>query len=635
MLFPHACRFIALYLVAACMSGCRACDSKTTVPFKRSQPEAAAPRDAGAEPQQAETDTTSYPEGTPKIRVGETTVERANGLIYAAISGDVDGDKRADVMLISTDDQGKAKLEVVLHDAARASAELLLSPEPIRAGCRAVSARLSRIAPEFQLASVDFLCDAAAAAAPDQPENNDAPPEPSSAQPMTQYFVTALEGTRPILRLRLCADWAGRDEPIGSEFTLLGSDIDGDQQPDVQAALQLTEAEAVGQVKPLVLTWLNRPTGLARERSEPEVTLVAIAQEALKRASKTPQVGLPLAQRALRLHQLLCKESGAAELWTDDGRGIACGPSSGAGKAAAAAAIANAQNQALLPALDARALLEDPAYTVDKKTREQVNQAIGAIRGDTNYRWLQGPMLRPASAPNLHLPALGFSDENTLLLRGPITQAYDLSARTVTPTGAAGGGVLAADPQSRFVLTDIVRSCDGYHVRSAPFGRVIGGVVTGPPASEPLLSPSIGVAPGACAGVRPHSDRGGYVLLGMLPNGALFARGRRLFRLPFDASGQFNQAAEEMPNQTALPPLLSPGALDQSARYFALAVSEGVALIDRVQNSARLVRTPASCATGQVSDAVLSPSAHKLAMLCGGRVYVAEPAAPSGAADRP
>jgi hypothetical protein len=180
-----------------------------------------------------------------------------------------------------------------------------------------------------------------------------------------------------------------------------------------------------------------------------------------------------------------------------------------------------------------------------------------------------------------------------------------------------------------------VRNCDGYHVRTAPFGRVIGGVVTGPIASEPLLSPPVGVTPGDCAGVRPHSERGGYVLLGMLPNGALFAHGRRLFRLPFDAQGQFGEAAEEVPSQAKLPPLQSPGALDQSARYFALAVSEGVALIDRVQNSARLVRTPASCAGGQVSDAVLSPSAHKLAMLCGGRVYVAEPAAASGTGDRP
>jgi hypothetical protein len=79
------------------------------------------------------------------------------------------------------------------------------------------------------------------------------------------------------------------------------------------------------------------------------------------------------------------------------------------------------------------------------------------------------------------------------------------------------------------------------------------------------------------------------------------------------------------------PSLPAPGALDRSTRYFSIATSEGVAIVDRENpNNARLVRTPASCIGGRVSDPALSPSARKLAMLCAGRVYVAEPAAPSG-----
>ena len=67
------------------------------------------------------------------------------------------------------------------------------------------------------------------------------------------------------------------------------------------------------------------------------------------------------------------------------------------------------------------------------------------------------------------------------------------------------------------------------------------------------------------------------MLLGMLPNGALFAHGRRLFRLPFDAQGQFGEAAEEVPSQAKLPSLQSPGALDQSARARAQAMNAGAA----------------------------------------------------------
>jgi hypothetical protein len=121
----------------------------------------------------------------------------------------------------------------------------------------------------------------------------------------------------------------------------------------------------------------------------------------------------------------------------------------------------------------------------------------------------------------------------------------------------------------------------------------------------------------------------------MNAQGAVFARGKHVWLLPLDAQGNASAPAREVGKAETLPPLQTPSALDHSARYVALATSEGVALIDRAQDSARLIRSPASCAGGTVSDAVISPSARKLAMLCAGRVYVAEPAADSGATSRP
>jgi hypothetical protein len=268
--------------------------------------------------------------------------------------------------------------------------------------------------------------------------------------------------------------------------------------------------------------------------------------------------------------------------------------SSAAGKAAAAKAISLALTQSLLPALEARAELDDPALSIEKKTRQQVTLAIGSIQGDTSYQWHMGPNLRAGSAPLLRLPLLGFIDDNTLFLRGPTAQSYDLTTRTVTPTGIAGS-VLATDARHRFALTDIVRSCGGYHVRSVPAAQVIGGIVTGTPTAEPLLWPAPSSADANGCSMRPHSDRGGFVLLGMTPSAALFARGRQLVALPFDALGQVTEPAREIPGSETLPALSTPGPLDQSGRYLALAVSEGVALIDRAQGSARLVRTPASC----------------------------------------
>jgi hypothetical protein len=434
--------------------------------------------------------------------------------------------------------------------------------------------------------------------------------------------------------LRLAADWAEDAGPVRPELAFAGADVDSDQQGDVQVSLSLKDAAA--DTPPITLVWLNRTTGLARERQEPEASLVTQADAAQRLLDKKPQDALARAAQTLELHALLCKESGTARLWIDDSRGLVCGTSGAAGKALAVSAIANARLAALLPALEARHMLERPAYALDPKLREQVAKAIGTIRGDTSYVWTAGPNFRPGSAPALRLPALGFIDENSLLLRGTIPQSYDLTTRVSTPTGMAGS-LNATDAAQRYVLSDIVRGCAGLHLRSVPSGRVVSGIVTGAPSSEPLLvaEPAAPDFPACQDPRRARSERAGFSLLGLNAQGAVLARGKHVWLLPLDATGNAATPAHEVGKTETLSPLLTPSALDRSARYLALATSEGVALIDRAQDSARLIRSPASCAGGTVSDAVISPSARKVAMLCAGRVYVAEPAAESGAQTRP
>ncbi|MET0385199.1 MAG: hypothetical protein ABW321_04530 [Polyangiales bacterium] len=653
-------RALALYLGLVWIAGCRGCETKTPVPFKRvvadAGPAADAPEQQAAVPEPGD-EATSYPEGTQKIVVSKTTIERRAGAIRASVARDLNDDQQPDVLIIEGDDRGRSNLEVVLHGTGQASSQLVLSPEPLGRGCRSVGAKLSLMGTQLGMASVDFLCDlpgtAAAPAAPspgaavDPPERDLAPPEPDAAIAQTQHFVFTL-GVRPQLLLRLCADWPAESEPISPELEVSAADVDGDQVEDVQVGFATREATALAtKTAPknsdapapsatLTLTWLNRTTGLARERQEPEESLRNLASEAQRLVGKKPQEAVTLGAQAIALHHLLCKESGGARLWVDDTRGVSCGPSNAAGKALAATAIAQARLQRLLPALEARAMLAQPAYTVDKTTREQVAAAIGTIRGDTSYAWQMGPALRPPTTPSLRLPALGFIDENTLLLRGAVAQSYDLQAHLNTPTGMPGS-VLASDSGQQFVLTDILHGCDGYRVRIVPAGSVIGGIVTGAAQSEPILQPEAASPEAASCtpGSRPHSDHGGFVLLGVNAAGAVFARGKHLWLLPLDARGEATFPAREVGPNAGLPPLNTPGALSSGARHLALATSEGVALIDRAQDSARLIRAPASCAGGQVSDAVVSPSGKKLAMLCAGRVYVAEPAAESGMVDRP
>jgi hypothetical protein len=121
----------------------------------------------------------------------------------------------------------------------------------------------------------------------------------------------------------------------------------------------------------------------------------------------------------------------------------------------------------------------------------------------------------------------------------------------------------------------------------------------------------------------------------MFAGGALFVRGATFASVSLDEQGRARGAAHILSPSEPAPPLTAPGALDKSTQYFAVATTEGIALVNRAAPAtSRLVRTPPSCNGGQVSDPALSPSGRKIAMLCGGHVYVAEPAADGGTTDR-
>jgi len=648
----------ALRTAALCTAAlCAACSSKTPVPFKRPESETATHASTAQQAQEPATvvavhaaEVVPYTEGTHRIVVADTTIERGLGEIYASSERDLDADGRPDVVTITSDEHSQVFVEVTAHAASSPSARVALNSEPIARGCRALQARLFLLGKEQGLASVDFMCSAQAATAGLPTGTSDAiapaqatdlpPPEPDATQTAhTQHFVFSLS-MQPQVRLRVAAYFSEDEALFSPNLHIVGTDVDGDQLEDVQ--IELSPSSKSGLTQPVQLTWLMRTTGLARDRREPEAALSALIADAKRNLSKRPKDALSLADRTLALHRALCRESGGARLWIDEARGVSCEASNAAGTAVAVRAIAHARLQQLLPALEARAELDNRAYAVDKKQRDQVASAIGEIRGDTGYRWLVGPQLAATSAPNLHLPAIGFIDEQHLLVRGLIPQSYDLQTLVATPTGVPGSP-LAEDAAHTFVLTDIVRACDGYRVRIAKAGSVIGRIVTSPNGSDLLLAPLENGDEHCVPGSRAQSDPGGFTLLGLNQAGAVFARGTHLWLLPLDANvthlagNAATTSARELSARATLAPLNSPGALDASGRYLALATSEGVAVVDRAQDNARLVRSPASCQGNPISDAVLSPSGQKLAMLCAGHIYIAEPApaAESGGPSRP
>src|SRR5690606_6441984 len=81
---------------------------------------------------------------------------------------------------------------------------------------------------------------------------------------------------------------------------------------------------------------------------------------------------------------------------------------------------------------------------------------------------------------------VAFVDEDHILIRGEPAQTYDVTGDVVEATGSAGSPLMT-DPRGVFVITNVLRSCEGLHLRIVQRTQVVGGIVVGQSASEPLI----------------------------------------------------------------------------------------------------------------------------------------------------
>jgi hypothetical protein len=613
---------------SGCKDGC-----KTPVPFKRGASNAAA--DASAA--QVVTEGTPFEDQTRSITLAQSPVERADGSFRAALDWDLNGDGVADAVVVATDAESHAAFETwtkadAEHAPEKRSSVPLLAPQ---AGCILEQAGLTRLAADLIVATLDVSCagDAipaegsppaaasapapgAAAPTPAAPAF-DLPPEPGTrARALHQFILTA--ETTPRVLLHLAALPATDPSDTTSlELAVSSQDKDSDGHGDVLVTANL--ASEGGEPRSVPLVWLNRPSGFARERTEPEHTLTELVAPAYETAAKDPVAALPAALAAIAMHRALCHESGVARIWVDESAGLSCGPSVAAGRAAVIRALAIAKQQQLLAALEARAQLDDAAYKVEATDRERVRIAVAAIRGQTNYLWERGPDFTAANGPSVHLPGLGFASEDQLLLRGSLPSAYDLRTRASAPSSLAQGVVLGA-PSGQVAIVDLVRDCAGRYLRLVPASSIVSGFVANGHGVDVALASERPVAEGCTGGVR-RPDRSGWSVLGFTERGVLLAQGSSLQLVPIAADGASAGPAKVLAPTEPAPPLVAPGALSQNGLRHALATSEGVAVVERgPQPSTTLIRSPASC-TGRIGDVAISPSGQRVAMSCSGRVY--------------
>lgn len=607
------------------MLGCEACSREHQVPFKLDPaPSAPIPQATTETPSAANSGATNaltYPEGTRSIVLGNASLVRPDGSFRAALPVDLDGDNVSDVLLVATDAQGRPSL----GSALRRSNELVLQPTVLpllgeQTRCSIEGASLSLLGTGIALADIGTACsDAAPAQSAPENANPNAPAATDAASRVEHWVVSAEVAPRVLLSLGTRSP----AEQSALSLAITSADLDADEHADLRVDVTLRDDGQDPQR--LSLSFMNRPSGLARETAEPEQTLSQLATTAGQFLPKDPVHALSAAKRVLTLHRALCKESGEAELVIDGDAGIACGPSVAAGRAAVTLAISLARGRDLFATLDALSALDSPGYKVDAAPRERARKALALIPGDTAFVWHQGPEQRAPEGPEVRLPGLAFVDEGQLLLRGSVARAYQITSGEIATVGL-DPGVVMRSADGKLAAVAIAHECEGTRLHVVAATQVIGALAVGAAAGPDDVWLSRAQPDVRCKGTQTSPAQ--THVLGFTASGVLAVHGAALWLVP--AAGQ-GEARELTPSDTAAA-LVSPGAVSADGTRYALATSEGVALVQRgIAPKVTLVRTPTSCAS-TVSDVALSPSGDRIAMLCDGHVYFAERA---GAAPLP
>jgi hypothetical protein len=396
-------------------------------------------------------------------------------------------------------------------------------------------------------------------------------------------------------------------------------DLDGDGNPDLLLVLDVM----VGDLEPsrVEIKLFNRVGGLARDTTEPEKTLLSLADQAKDERKRNPARALALAQRALGVHRALCQAGGVARLYLGGSRGLDCGASLGAGRAASVLTAVLASQGKLLEALERLQTLQQPTYRLTDNDWERARFALRSRVDEHGFAFRLGPALAPAASPLVRRGAIAFIDEGHLLLRGATPSSYDLASGATEATGIPADTTIM-DPSGRFAIGAIVRGCDGYKLSIVQTAQLVAGVVTGPSASEPLFARADAPAGANCPELtrEQRNDDGGYRVLEWTREGVLIAHGATMSLLPLDAAAAASTEARVLGPNDRLPALGSSGQVTSDGRFVALLTQLGIAIQERKSGASRVIAVPDE--PGKISDIALSPSGRTLAFVRGDKVFI-------------
>lgn len=555
-----------------------------------------------AEPDEFTAETArSLGEGVLALEVEGAALGLEGDRALSVLDKDLDGDGDRDALVI-TRNATDVRLLHFRRDGDRFTSARALGRTRVAPACTP-SIELATISRAIAVARIEGAC------------------EP----PLRAAFVASIEAEPRLLEQLAVLPPDGR---VAGDmtFSFHAADQDDDDHEDLVATISFTADERVS----TELLFLDRPGGLARDTSEPEASLAAIASRAETLLGSDAAGARATADRALAFHAALCRERGESRLELSDTPGIVCGPSAAAGKAASVRAMAFARLGDVFGALAAAQDAEHESYRLSRADRRRIDGALGALPASAGSRVHRGPTVTRAASPRQHLPAIAFLDPNRVLLREEAPRVFLVESGETRPADALellGASTVIADPAGGLAAVDIGRTCEGHVLRIVRARDVAQGVVLGRPIVEALLDPR--PAPGPCPPIAAslRDDSGGFRIVGWTPQGVVAVRRDRVRLVPLQVSGQPAGEASDIRPETPLPAPFPLGAMTRDGSAYAWIAEIGVVVRKSDGSGTTLVRLPTWPAGGEgvdPFDVAISEDARRVAYIEGGALVVVE-----------
>jgi hypothetical protein len=512
-----------------------------------------------------------------EVQVAESTLVLQAGYALAALQLDLDGSEPIDAVVVSADPQ-EVRLQAAYPrglDVAARKIDSFLVP----GHCTEPAAEIRQLSPSLVGVRVDHSCETGK---------------------RTNFWLVTIEA-QPRVRERITVLPPNERSTAPIELDLRVEDRDGDGYDDVVAEARIGETT-------VPLAWLNRPGGFARDVSQPEAALRALADGAWG----SLRSDLTGAQRdslaVVDAFVALCRESGAARIGLSGTQGLQCHQSPATARAVSVAMTAAIRRGSFVRALELQRWWEVTATQPTPEERALVQAAWRKAKANATAAW------RVVDTEGSRA-SLYFRDADTLIIDGRAPRAVQLSSGFKTRLSEAGVVPPVRDTDGRYAVRTVRATCAGFEAEVGP--------IRSKQSHRVPIERRSGSVPCKTPIDRPASVFE-WAVLGWAPQGLVTASGDLLRIVPLNSFAKPAGRPIDLSTGSPLPAPIRGARITPDGSRYVIPHAEGIVVRDWRQGAAGLWLRPTdwNAVPGELRSIAISPDGRRVAIQKGSEIRV-------------